>query len=82
MAKFVFKAKKATKVPIFEAKRQSYSKRKGAMNERIKNFTEDAFEDELEALDNRNQQLSDTLANLERQLGLPVGGEEDINDDL
>ena len=82
MAKFVFTAKKATKRPIFEARRESYSKRMSAMNDRIKKFTEDAFEEELEALDERNQQLSDTLAKLEEQLGLPVGGDEEISHEL
>lgn len=79
MAKFVFKAKKSYKKPINES-RVSYSSRRKQEKENITNFNEDDFEAKLDDIEKRNQKLSDAIAELEKQLGLPVGGQEEFDD--
>lgn len=81
MAKFVFKAKKSPKKPIHEA-RETYSKRRENLRNQIANFSEEKFEADLDNMDERNQKLSDAIAELERQLGLPVGGGQSYSDDI
>lgn len=82
MAKFVFKAKKSPKQPVCEAEvRQSFSKRRKAMRDEIANFNEDKFEKILAGMEERNQKLSDAIENLEKQLGLPVGGEDEFEEE-
>ena len=80
MAKFVFKAKKSPKKPVCEA-RETFRDRRASLQKAIANFNEDEFKKMLDDMDDRNQKLSDAIQNLEKQLGLPVGGEDEFEEE-
>ena len=80
MATFVFKAKKSPKQPVCEA-RETFRARRASLQKEIANFDEDAFKKMLDDMDERNQKLSDAIENLEKQLGLPVGGEDEFEEE-
>ncbi len=80
MAKFVFKAKKSPKQPVCEGI-ETYASKRAALQKAIANFNEDEFRDMLNGMNERNQKLSDAIENLEKQLGLPVGGEDEFEDE-
>lgn len=80
MAKFVFKAKKSPKKPVCEA-RETYASKRASLQKAIANFNEVEFKEMLDSMDERNQKLSDAIENLEKQLGLPVGGEDEFEDE-
>ena len=80
MAKFVFKAKKSPKKPVCEGI-ETYASRRAALQKDIATFNEDKFKEILDGMNERNQKLSDAIENLEKQLGLPVGGEDEFEEE-